>query len=541
MKKYNTDYEKLSAFLDGELPLPEKNELEEKLSLSSELRQKLEELKKIKEAASAAYKPLPESPYLETRIMANLKHENPPFIRRRWIPITGMAVITLALMLILKFNPGIINRIVDEQTTNLASFYQANLKPLLYASNLSNEDIFNFAFYKELPLDNKKEQFLQIGQDEKGTEFFEIKTSSYNTEENNYEKFVTALNLTEFQKKRVDSILQHYAAELQGQVLVNDRNTVAINPNLWNYNTAIAAELINFASVANEPELRRMMPEASSYLRAADMEKMIVQVKANNDNNFIFLTPDTIFTSWVDVNSDELRGELQKARKEIERASREIHREVNRDLAEDRKLAKRVSIAVRLDSLKQSKDRHKNSRFQVYVGNNNYRVEMPDFHIPEVSIPDMDSITANVDKLLKSVHVYTAASPKNPSKLSKRYNFQYGHKDSLQQLYMPDIPDIDSLIKRNYNFYYDNNRQVDSLLTRFLPEFKFRQDSLTNYFKLYKDSTQYYYDTELQNQLKEIEVEMRRFREEMQNLRKELNKDSGNGEKTRVMVKPIEI
>jgi hypothetical protein len=560
MKKYNTDYEKLSAYIDGELPLSDKNELEERLSFSADLRKKLEELRKIKELTSASFRKLPESPYLDTRIMANIKSAETPLVKRRWIPVLGLVVITAALMLVLKFNPRILNRLVEEQTTNLAAFYKENLKPLLYASNLSNEDIFNFAFYKELPLDNNNEQYLTIGQDEEGKEFFEIRKSSYNTEENNYERFVTALSLNEAQKRDVDSILQHYAAELQAQILVSDRNTVAINPNLWNYNTAIAADLVKFASRVNEPELRKILPPSGQYFNPADMDRMIVEVKGNKENNYIFLTPDTIFTSWVDVDTDEMRRELSRARTEISRANREITRsfseqqremskaftgqqkDMNRAISEQQKELQKTFAAIRLDSLSSRDKKYKKEKFTVSAGSNNFRVVMPEFRIPEISVPNMDSISAGMDKALKSVHFYTTNSPKNPTKLSKRYNFQYGYKDSLTQMFLPEIPGMDSLMKGNFNYYYNNNKYIDSVLSLYIPEFKFRQDSLTNYFKLYRDSARYLYESDLQEQLKEMESEMRRFREEMQNLRRELKGgESRGGENPAIIKKPVEI
>jgi hypothetical protein len=537
MKKYNIEYEKLSAYIDGELPLSEKEELEQKLSLSADLRKKLEELKKLKDLTSASYRKLPESHYLETRVMANVNSVSASFIKRKWVPVAGLIVVTAVLMIILKFNPQLINRLVEEQTTNLAAFYKENLKPLLYASNLSNEDIFNFAFYKELPLDNNNEQYLRIGHDDDGEEYFEIKKSTYNTEESNYEKFISALSLNETQTRYVDSILQHYAAELQNQVLVSDRNTVAINPNLWNYNTAIAADIVKFASQVNEPEMKRLLPQASRYLKAEDMERMIVEVKANNDNNYIFLTPDTIFTSWVDVESKELKVELARAREEIVKANREL----SRSFADKQKEMHRTFIALKFDSLYHKEKGYKKERFNVRADRNNYRVVMPEIHIPQISVPDMDSITASVDNILKRVHVYTTTSPKSPSKLSRRYNFQYGYGDSLRQMSMPDIPNMDSLMRGNFNFYYDNNKHIDSVLSLFMPEFKLRQDSLTSYFKLYQDSARYMYESDLQEQLKEMESEMRKFREEMHNFRRELKSDTNEVKSPKVIQKPIEI
>jgi len=546
MKKYNSDFEKLSAYLDGELPLSEKNELEEKLSFSPELRNKLEELRKVKALTSASHKKLNESPYFDARVMAEIRSaKHTPFIRKRWVPVFGLVMVTAALMLILKFNPQLINRLVEEQSTNLASFYKENLKPLLYAADLSNEDIFNFAFYKELPLDNKKEQYLQIGHDSKGVEYFEIKKSSYNTEENNYERFITALDLDEDEKEEVDSILQHYAAELQQQVLVNDRNTVAINPNLWNYNKAIAADLVRFASNVDEPELRKMIPMSDKYIHSPSMDKMVYEVKANNDNNYIFLTPDTIFSSWVNIESDEMQREIRIAKEEIKRAN-EIYKKANVELRKDLKRQerdlKKLNFVFNMDTLRINKDKLKRKdRFDVYIGDNKFRIEMQDFVIPEIEIPDMDSLSAHIDKLMKDVQVYTITSPRSPSKLSKRYNFQYGFKDSLRKANVPHMEKLDSAMRFNYNYYYDKNKRIDSLVSLYMPGFNFKQDSLTSYFKMYDDSTRFLYEKELQDQLKHMEIEIKRFREEMKDLRKDLNKEELKGEKPKTIRKPVEI
>lgn len=535
MKKYNSDYEKLSAYIDGELPLSEKNELEQKISVSPELKKKLQELKQIKELTSDAFKKIPDSPYLETRILAALKsgQNKATFIKRNWIPVAGLVAVTIILMVVLSYNPGIIKRLVEEQSTNLASFYKENLKPLLYASNLSNEDIFNFAFYKELPLDNNKEQYLQIGLDSSGVEYFEIKKSSYNIQENNYERFVTALNLDEVKKLQFDSILQHYAAELQTQVLVNERNAVAINPNLWNYNRAIAADLVRFASTVNELEIQNIIPPRDKYSHSDAMYKIAREVKSNDDNNYIFLTPDTIFTSWIDIDSKEMKEELRKAKEEIRRSA---------EFAFQNNLGERTRVMIRLDSLRHIRNKdYKKDMFEVVVGDNNYRVGIKEIEIPEIPVPDFDSISAYIDRVMQSVQVFTTNSPKNPTKLSKRYNFQYGYRDTLKGVVVSPLPKIDSMMNFNYNYYEMNQDKMDSLVSLYMPKFRFRQDSLTNYFKMYDDSTRYLLEFDLQEQLKEVEEEMREFREEMQNMRKELNKDTNLHNKPKSIKKPTEI
>lgn len=79
-------------------------------------------------------------------------------------------------MVVLKVNPKLIDNIVEQQKSNLAGFYKENLQPLLYAADLTNEDIFNFAVYQELPLDSANQQILKLGFDPAGTEFLRLKT-----------------------------------------------------------------------------------------------------------------------------------------------------------------------------------------------------------------------------------------------------------------------------------------------------------------------------------------------------------------------------
>ncbi len=260
MKNIDKDIEILSAYIDDELSPEEIRVLEEKISISPQLQKKLAELKRLKELTTSSVKKLPESPYFETRLLAVLEGNSFKRKIKKWLPVTSIVALTLSLMLILKFNPGFLENMVEEQSSNLAGFYKENLKPLLFAADLNNEDIFNFAFYNKLPLDNKKKQYLQLGSDSSGKEYFEIRTAGNDNDNDNFQKFVQTLNMNNSQKSKFDSIMSGYAEQLQSQVLVNNKNTVAINHNLWNYRKAIAADILNFAKLSNVKAVKDVMP-----------------------------------------------------------------------------------------------------------------------------------------------------------------------------------------------------------------------------------------------------------------------------------------
>ena len=166
---------------------------------------------------------------------------------KKWIPISSLTIVTLALMAVLKFNPNLLDNIIKEQESNLVGFYKENLQPLLYAANLTNEDIFNFAVYQELPLDNTNNQILKLGYDPKGKEYFEIKKANEIKEPDNLRKFVAALEFDEDEIKKVDSIIGSYSNQISSLVLVNDQNAVAINPKIWNTRKLILADILAFA------------------------------------------------------------------------------------------------------------------------------------------------------------------------------------------------------------------------------------------------------------------------------------------------------
>ncbi|RPI75981.1 MAG: hypothetical protein EHM47_00990, partial [Ignavibacteriales bacterium] len=305
------DIELLSAYLDGELSNEEIKKLEEKLSLTPGLREKLAELKRIKDLTRVSIKKINEAPYFETRLFTSLESKPYRNILKKWSPVIGFTALTLIVMLVLKFNPDLIKNIFEEQKLSLAGFYKENLKPLLFASDLSNEDIFNFAFYNQLPLDNTRTQFIQLGSDQSGDEYFEINTAGFSSKEDNFKKFIETLSLNSERKHQFDSMMSSYAHSLQSQILVNDKNTVAISPNLWNYQKAIVADILSFAKASGKG-IADAMPVLFK-VESPMVEKVVHKVKSNKDNEYIFFTPDTLFIDTFVFDEDEFEKEMELA------------------------------------------------------------------------------------------------------------------------------------------------------------------------------------------------------------------------------------
>ena len=100
MTQFYKEYEMLSAYIDGELNKEEIKYIEDKIAVSKDLQQKLNELKRVKELSQSSFLKVEQSPYFETKLIANLDSENHSKIKfRKWIPVLGVSLATILLML----------------------------------------------------------------------------------------------------------------------------------------------------------------------------------------------------------------------------------------------------------------------------------------------------------------------------------------------------------------------------------------------------------------------------------------------------------
>ncbi len=495
MKNLHKEFKLLSAYIDDELTPGEKSEIEEKLLSSRELQSELKKLKKIKELTSYSYKKVEENPYFETRVGAALSFNNHRKNRiKKWYPAIGFTIITIALMVILKFNPNIIEDILKQQKTNLSGFYTENLKPLLLTAGLTNEDIFNFAFSKQLPLDKSNRKYLLLGSKSNGDNYFEIKNASIIPDGDSFDKFVRALNLNKEQKQQMDSILDSYADDLQSQVLVNDKNTVAINPNLWNYHKAIFADIMAFAKDVNRNEFNKFVPSGYTFYNKSEVNNFVSKIKNRPDSQYIFITPDSVFSSTFNFDKDKFRAEMEK-----------FHKELKENLKNFDKNSKEFRFNVIIDSnlAKLKKDKSFNKNFKVFIDSNMCRVELGNIQIPHIELPNFDSIAAQIDKATKNFRSFSFSLPQFDGKNHFKFKFRDG--DSTHSFDFK-IPNVDSLIGLHKNFFYSPGDSTAA--------FKFFQnDSLIN-------------QKEFRKQMQKLQKEIEKMREEMNNLKNNMNKET---------------
>lgn len=484
MKNDVRNKELLSAYLDDELSASEKVEVEQLLQTSLELKKQLEDLKRVKQLAQQV-KRIPESPYFETRLMSVIESQNSQRSGiKGWMPAAGLAIVTIAVMVVLKLNPGIINQMWNQQKGAIADFYKQNLQPVLFAANLTNDDIFNFAFNNELPLDNSRKQYLLLGYDDAGKEFFEIRKNDKELKKESYKDFVTAMNLDQKQKETVDSIISSYGTALESQVLVNDKNTVAINPNLWNYRKAIFADLLVAAEKLNIKGFKKIIPEGISDPEKIKVVNAVAKLKTSPEHQYIFVTPDSIFADNYQFNSELYEKELKK---------------LNEDLKNKQEELKQFAFNFKTDSaLKQGNITH---NFKVTVDSNIFRIDIPDNQIASIRIPDMDSLGNLIEQATNNIHFYAYKIPK-VERSKSGLKIEYYDNDSIRSYEV-------KLNGLNMDSLEAANQGIDLYRLNELKKVKPFSDSMLVKYQFDKDYYgRYFSDDEFKKQMEELQKEL---------------------------------
>jgi hypothetical protein len=493
MSKYEKYYELLSAYSDHELSPDDTLKVEKLLAESEELRIKLDELRQLKNLTKKI-EPLPESPYFETKVIAEIEKGQSGFKKiRRWMPAFALGAVTVLVMTVLYLNPNIISDFWKEQKTAIAGFYKENLQPVLYAADLTNDDIFNFAFNNQLPLNDSRDQYLHLGYDDSGKEYFEIRPAIDVKEGSGYDKFISALKLSDREKHLVDSVIGSYAEALESQVLINDKNTLAISPKLWNYRKAIFTDLLIVAENLNKQEFVKIVPRGVSQGDKIKVVNAMNKLKSTPEKQYIFCTPDSVF-------SDEYNFKLAG----IEKEKLELKEEVRK--------IKRINIDLNYDSSwkKLKENAGAETNFRVEVDSNICRVDISGYSVPEIHIPDFDSINLFIEEATKNIHLYAYQIPKIEHH-KEGVKFDYYDGDSVQSFeFRFEYLNLDSVMETE-------RRVIDSIMNRNRSMLKWFNDSALSKYQFDIDYFSKYYDREtMKEKMIELKEQLKRMREDIE-------------------------
>lgn len=509
MKNYEKDFELISAYIDDELSGDSKLYVEKLLEESEIHRLKYEELIKIKKLVGEVKK-IPEAKYFEEELSEKLQPKRKYYIdHKKWTPVYGLALLTIALMFIFRYNKEGIDSIIEEQKAGLFEFYTSNLVPLFTGRDLSNDEIFDFAFNKNLPVDENENQFLVIGYSPSGTEYFEIKNAMNKEELFKYDDFVRNLNLNPKHKSAIDSILQSYKPELQSHILINDQNTLALNSNLWNLNKAILVDVMSYVAEENSEEFDRVYPGNRGLYTKPELKTVVRKIKSDPDDEYIFIRPDTIFIHKYTFDREAFESDMKKMKDDLKK-----------DLDKAKDEIKEAKRRIQFDTsfVKLRKDSSFNKNFQFKFDTAFIRINFGDIVIPEIKLPNFDSIAAHIEeatKHLKDMQIEIKSIP-HPQHEKMRMRTRISipqHPDSLVRMQQHDIeiniPNVDSIL--NVTF-----KSLDSL--KFLQNFNFNFDSLGFQFN-FSDSSNHFDKEEFKKEMEKMKQELKKMnKKEYRNL-----------------------
>lgn len=430
----------LFQYIDNELSEAERIEVEESLKASEELQKKFEELKNITRIPKYI-QPLEPSPYFAQRLIEHKLKSKGSFNFKKYAPVFAAVILTVAFMLFYKYNLSDVDKIVKEQGNDLLAYYTQNLKPLFVNTRLNADDVFNFAFNRVVPLDREKNQYLSIGMNENGKEYFEIRNNLDVKNLHSKGEFVSKMDLTENQRKDFDQILTRYAKNLESQVVLGEDNAIGVNENLWTLNRAIAANVLQFAENASKKNLHKIITPAFNFVSNSKVDDLIHFAVNNKSNKYVLLTPDTIVSTPIEIDIQKFEKELEKLEnqrevllivKENEKKNRKLHDDEIKKLSKE---LDNLKISIRLDTSAKvyKKYRFKTRPFRIEIDEERFHIEIPE--IEKIDIPNIDSILLNIDIARDKIHTFKFKSGlKHPQK-----EFKFDIKilgDSLKNLEM---------------------------------------------------------------------------------------------------------
>lgn len=222
-----------------------------------------------------------------------------------WIIITAL---TILLALFYKFSPKSISQFFVENKNDFLSIYTENLASIFFEGKYNNEDIFNFAFSKNIKISDNK--FLKIENNPNGDITF-----SYSNEKdtiNYYKKYIESFELTSEEISELNKVLMKYENDLSTMAFVNkEKDVLAVDPKLADIKDALLFDIYQFSSKINSKRGYMPLPP----LPPKPLKYQHYPNKNNNSNNsFLFFTPDSVFKLTLETNKQNILNELKKQR-----------------------------------------------------------------------------------------------------------------------------------------------------------------------------------------------------------------------------------
>ncbi|MFA7419523.1 MAG: hypothetical protein WCZ90_07540 [Melioribacteraceae bacterium] len=228
---------------------------------------------------------------------------------KKYSPFILLLVLTVVLMLFFRSNRKGISSMIEEGKKSLLSLYTGGLKPLISETEISQEDLFNFALYQSLPLDQSKKKALVLSNND-GQQIYDIKPANFNPNTKNFETFKNFLNLNSKQRQIVDSVLSSYRKEIYACVLVNEKNAYAVNPKITEVQRAMLADLVYFAQKVDYEKAQNIFPGMEDMNRT-ELASLVKSGREIPSTKYLLMTPDTVAETDFTWNEEQFENQVR--------------------------------------------------------------------------------------------------------------------------------------------------------------------------------------------------------------------------------------
>lgn len=407
----NEQKDLINRYLDGEMTESEKADFEEIIKNSKELKRNINNQKHLLDKLKAIGT-LPKNENITKNILEML-HFRRESDMKKYVSVVGIVLLTIVFLIFYKFKSNDLDKFVEEQKNNLVSYYTTNLKPLFTGSELNSDDVFLFAFNHIIPVDKDKNQFLKIGYDNNGQDYFELVSGKVQRDLILKKDFEKRFNLNSEEVTRLNELLEKYKEKISEQIVVGQNNSIGISQNLWTLNKAIAAEILQYTQRINRNMYDEIIPYQSSEIANDDIYKLVQTSISSGSNNYVFFTPDTIFSTPIEPVQIGSYTNVKPPNLEN----------------------KHIAFAFNLDTTcRVYKNKVRSDfKFTMNIDSNIIKIEVPDFQVSNI-----DSILLKVeliqDKLNRRLQIDLQNDLKHLKQLEKLHKLQF------------KIPDIDSIV-----------------------------------------------------------------------------------------------
>lgn len=381
---------------------------------------------------------------------------------KKILPYAVLLIITAALMLFFKQSDKL-NEYMVEGKSSLIEYYTENLKPLFFKTEITNEDVFNFALHKNIPVDKENKKLLQINSDEENGKSFMIKPGVWKSKTNNFEKYVNYLELNKKQIADLDSILTLYKEDLYTSILLDDSNTVAVSPNIYHLQKAAYGDILRFTELLKKDKASLTDKNEEVF----DHEKVMNLInEKNKSNEFIVFAEDTVFETICDYDKIKIKKKLTSAKGNLDELRSEL----------------KSKGIFNGDKLKNSKIESQDDRDDIIfeISSKMKKAYVPESYTSSISIPEIGNINFGITSF-KTADELEGLTIQTDSLLNSLVvRISNGIDEALETKFEFDfnIDELEDLSSENFGI--EENLNLDEWA-----EFGLRIDSLANSFEFH--------------------------------------------------------